>query len=197
MTRNIRAVLALCGRSSLATAIFTTLSPVRLNPIKDPDALSIICVVETFCTGLTHMTMKTPGATAEFLSDAIETSALTHIEIAERAGFGASNVISMMRLGRMKVPIDRIPDLAGACGIDPRRFLRIAMAEYHPDVWEVLRGSFGDVLTRPEQDLLSVFRVLNQDGEIEIDLELTEALAGLFVLASQRTPRADPFEDET
>jgi hypothetical protein len=69
------------------------------------------------------------------------------------------------------------------------------MAEYHPEVWEVLRGSFGDVLTRPEQDLLSVFRVLTQDGEIEIDLELTEALASLFVLASQRTPRADPASE--
>jgi hypothetical protein len=141
------------------------------------------------------MSSKPPSPTAEFLTRAIEDSGATHTEIADRAGFGAPNVISMMRLGRMKVPLDRIPDIADACGADDRHFLRIAMAEYHPEVWNVLRASFGDVLTRSEQDLIAIFRVLNQDGDIEIDLELSDALASLFVLASQRTPRADPFDD--
>lgn len=54
----------------------------------------------------------------------------------------------MMRFGRMKVPIDRIPDIAAACGVSEWQFLRIAMAEYRPEVWNALRSSFGDALTR-------------------------------------------------
>ena len=139
------------------------------------------------------MSSKPSSPTAEFLTRAIEDSGVTHTEIADRAGFGAPNVISMMRLGRMKVPIDRIPDIAAACGVDDRRFLRIALAEYHPEVWEVLKSSFGDVLTRAEQDLLAVYRLLDPDQEATIDASFCEALVADISLEEEDTPVSHPL----
>ncbi|SIN99489.1 hypothetical protein SAMN05444722_0046 [Rhodovulum sp. ES.010] len=81
--------------------------------------------------------------TADFLSEAISTSGRTQREIAHRSGFTRANVISMMKHGEMKVPIERIPDLADACGVDPKEFARVAIAEYHPEIMNILRHIFG------------------------------------------------------
>lgn len=132
------------------------------------------------------MTSRIQGPTAEFLSKAIDRSGATHAQIAREAGFSAPNVISMMRLGNMKVPIDRIPAIALACGVNERYFLRIALQEYQPEVWEVLKSSFGEILTEAEQDLLTTFRIIDQDGEIEVDAVMVQALLALFELASER-----------
>ena len=139
------------------------------------------------------MLPRPTSPTADFLGRAIDAAGLTHVEIAERAGFGAPNVISMMRTGRMKVPLDRIPDLAAACGVSERQFLRVAMAEYHPEVWDVLRASFGDVLTQTEQDLLAVYRLFDADGDIVIDEHLCDALSGVFGLALHQAPVSHPL----
>ncbi len=90
----------------------------------------------------------TKSPTAQFLADAIENSGLTQREIAGRTGFEKPSIISMMKTGETKVPIDRIPALAVASKADPREFLRVAMREYHPEMWEITSGSY----TRSSRD---------------------------------------------
>ncbi len=109
----------------------------------------------------------TKSPTAQFLADAVETSGLTQREIAGRTGFEKPNIISMMKTGETKVPIDRIPALAVACKADPREFLRIAMREYHPEMWEVLYVIFDPQFTRQEIELLDMFRSAVTVSEIE------------------------------
>ncbi|NDR55838.1 helix-turn-helix transcriptional regulator [Pseudoruegeria sp. M32A2M] len=81
------------------------------------------------------------------MTTAIETSGLTQREIAQRAGFPKPNVLSMMKTGETKVPIERIPALAEACDVDPIDFARIAMLEYHPEIWGTLNLVFDPKLT--------------------------------------------------
>lgn len=50
--------------------------------------------------------------TARHLADAIELSHKTQNEIARDAGFPSANILSMMKSGETKVPVDRIPKLA-------------------------------------------------------------------------------------
>lgn len=65
-------------------------------------------------------------------------------DIAREAGFARRNVISMMKSGDMKVPIDRAPALARACGTDPAAFTRLVLAEYSPAVLEALDAELGN-----------------------------------------------------
>ncbi|WP_248411263.1 helix-turn-helix transcriptional regulator, partial [Aliiroseovarius sp. S2029] len=55
--------------------------------------------------------------TANNLSDAIDASGLTQREIADRVGFNHPNVLSMMKQGVTRVPLQRIPALAQTLGM--------------------------------------------------------------------------------
>ena len=106
---------------------------------------------------------------AEYLSKAIELSGKTQREIAVAVGYTKPNIISMMRLGQTKIPIDRIPAFAAALGVDPAHFTRIAMREYMPEVWGVLTEVFGESVTNREKRLLEVLREEDPDAEIVLD----------------------------
>ena len=87
--------------------------------------------------------MKTISTTATMLAEAIEKSELTQREIADRVGFKNANIISMLKTGETRVPLDRIPALSQTLGMDERLFLMIAIEEYHPGVHEVLVDVLG------------------------------------------------------
>ena len=95
---------------------------------------------------------------AERLEKAIEASDKSQREIAAKVGYTRPNVLSMMKLGQTKVPIEKAPLMAEACGMDPADFTRHVMQEYHPAVWEVLAETFGESLTPAERRCLEAFR---------------------------------------
>jgi transcriptional regulator with XRE-family HTH domain len=80
----------------------------------------------------------TTSPTALIIADAIEASGKTHREIATEMGYDRPNVISMMKKGEMRVPLERIPAFAAATGIEADVLLRTAMLEYMPETWKVV-----------------------------------------------------------
>jgi transcriptional regulator with XRE-family HTH domain len=128
---------------------------------------------------------STTSPTARFLDEAIRNSPLTQAEIAARAGFPKPNVLSMMKLGQTKVPLVRIPGLAQALDVDRTEFLEIALAEYHPEVHQILTEVLGLPLDRDEEDLLALYRMANIDGNIRFEDPLRAATETLFELARQ------------
>ncbi len=80
---------------------------------------------------------------AAYFSQAIDASGLTQREIAHKAGLRNPNVISMWKKGDGKIPLDRVPALARACNKAPKEFLEITMREYQPEIWEVLKETYG------------------------------------------------------
>lgn len=106
----------------------------------------------------------TKSPTAAFLKLAIANSDLTQREIARQTGLPKPNVLSMMKAGETKVPLNRIPALAEACKVDAASFIRIAMAEYHPEIWRVLETEFGANLAEGEEKLVEGWRYLDQHG---------------------------------
>ena len=127
--------------------------------------------------------------TAIRLRRAIDASDLTQREVADRAGFHHANVISMMKSGDMMVPLDRIPALAQALGMDEQEFLIGAIAEYHPNVHQVLTDVLGLPLSDAELGILTMFRMASLRHEIEIVEPFRTALEALLDLAAiaQRT----------
>ncbi len=128
--------------------------------------------------------MTTMSPTAMMLADAIEKSELTQREIADRVGFKHANIISMLKTGETRVPLDRIPSLAQTLGMDERLFLMIAIEEYHPGVHEVLVDVLGLPLSDAELGILTMFRMASIRDEIEVQGPFKKTLEGLLALAA-------------
>jgi len=124
------------------------------------------------------------SVTANMLAQAIEASDLTQREIADRTGFQKANVISMLKSGEMRVPLERIPALSRALGMDERAFLLVAIEEYHPGVHEVLVETLGLPLSDAELGILTMFRMASMRGAIEIEGPFKRALEGLLELSA-------------
>jgi transcriptional regulator with XRE-family HTH domain len=138
---------------------------------------------------------RTSSPTARFLAYAIDYSRKTQREIAEEVGLSA-NSISMMKNGICKVPINRIPALAEACGVDPVTFLKIAMEEYEPEAWTVLHEVFGGLLAEDELRWLRILRSLRKRKTIIVNADLCLAVY-LFAERFQRKRLSRPLpEDE-
>jgi transcriptional regulator with XRE-family HTH domain len=134
---------------------------------------------------LTVPTVPTASTVAERLRQAIDASPLTQREIATQAGFPRGNVISMMKSGEMKVPLDRLPGLARALDIDPAEFLGLALREYHPDVHEALQSVMGVPLQADEVRLVRMYRRANATGSLKLEGPLFARMRALLRLARQ------------
>lgn len=122
--------------------------------------------------------------TASMLSKAIDASELTQRQIADRVGFKQANIISMMKQGDTRVPLNRIPALAQALEIDEREFLILAIQEYHPGVHEVLVDVLGLPLSDAELGILTMFRMAELRGSIEVEGAFKQGLEALLELAA-------------
>ena len=124
--------------------------------------------------------------TASMLSKAIDASGLTQREIADRIGLKHPNVISMIKQGTTRVPLNRIPALSQALGMDEKDFLILAIQEYHPGVHEILLDVLGVPLTDAELGILTMFRMADIRGNIEVEGSFRQALEALLDLAAQK-----------
>lgn len=68
-------------------------------------------------------------ATAKLIADRIRdlSHRKTKAEIASEAGFPNANMMTFLKNGRNKVPIDRVPSLAKALEVDPAYLMRLAL----------------------------------------------------------------------
>ena len=130
------------------------------------------------------MTASTFSVTAIKLSRAIDKSGLTQREIAERAGFRHANMISMMKQGLTRVPLNRIPALARTLGMNEQDFLLTAIQEYHPGIHEVLVDILGLPLSDAELGVVMMFRLAEMRGDVERLEPFRQALTGLLNLAT-------------
>lgn len=121
--------------------------------------------------------------TARHLAEAIENSYKSQREIAQEAGFTHANILSMMKSGDSKVPINRIPKLAAALGIAPSPFINVALHEYHPELHAVLTEQYGIGLTYNQRLMLDVLDETEQVTPVTLDGELCDLLVQLLIHA--------------
>jgi len=95
----------------------------------------------------------TDSPTARLIAEAIDASGKTQREIANKIGFERPNVVSMLKSGEMRMPIERIPAFSKATGIDPHLLTRAAMMEYMPETWSVISSMAGATQAFPEAQI--------------------------------------------
>lgn len=96
---------------------------------------------------------------AQFLTKAIKASGKTQSEICTDIGYSKPNIITMLKQGKTKVPLDKIGPLSRSLGVDGRDFFRIVLGEYMPETLAAL-SPFMDtpIKTHQEHILLESFR---------------------------------------
>jgi hypothetical protein len=79
----------------------------------------------------------------DYFASLLGRSEFSQRELAAMIGFNHPNVMSMLKTGRMKVPLDRIPDLAWALNADPFVLLVLALNDEHPALLRILQDHMG------------------------------------------------------
>lgn len=110
--------------------------------------------------------VEDPVTVAQYLTRQVEICVKTQAVIAEEAGFPNSNVISILKKGVSKVPVNRVPGLARALGVDPVYLLGLVMNEYMPETWAVISEVLGkNLVTQAEHEVLNVVRESSEGYE--------------------------------
>ena len=105
----------------------------------------------------------------------------TQVEIAEEAGFVNPNMITMIKQGATKLPIDRVPALAKALGVDPALLLRLALEQSEGStaaaaIYEII----GQPVTKNEMAWIHEIREASGDTDPRLTSRAGIAIRGVF-----------------
>ena len=105
----------------------------------------------------------------------------TQAEIAEEAGFINPNMVTMIKQGATKLPIDRVPALAKALDSDPALLLRLALEQSEGStaasaIYEI----FGQPITVHEMTWITEVREASGDTDPRLTSRAKAAIRGVF-----------------
>jgi hypothetical protein len=96
---------------------------------------------------------------AEYIAMQIKLCGKSQIDIARETGFDKPNIITMIKQGKTKLPMDKIGRFAKAIGVDPIHLFRLCMNEYWSDTWAEIERLIGQpVLTMNELEIIEIIR---------------------------------------
>lgn len=105
--------------------------------------------------------MSTHGSNvATYIASRIEASGQLQKDIAEKVGFERPNMITMVKQGRSRLPIDKIGSMARALGIDPIALFSMCMEEYYPNTWKAIAPCLESAMTASKRPRRSSEEVL-------------------------------------
>lgn len=103
---------------------------------------------------------------AIFLEKVVNQSTYTQKEIAEIAGFNSPNIITMLKQGSTKVPVEKITALARALDIDRVEFFELVMKSYRPEEYAVIVEIFGESISDAERKIIKLLREVIPAGQL-------------------------------
>lgn len=122
-------------------------------------------------------------ATAKLIADRIRdlSHRKTQAEIASEAGFPNANMMTFLKNGRNKVPIDRVPSLANALEVDPAYLMRLALDQaVGATAAKAITDIFGTPATVNEQSWLAELRDASDNSDPRITARSRAALRAIF-----------------
>lgn len=105
----------------------------------------------------------------------------TQAEIASEAGFANANMMTFLKNGRNKVPLDRVPSLARALEVDPALLMRLALDQaVGATAARAIVEIFGTPVTENERGWLAEIRDASDNGDPRLTGRSRTALRGIF-----------------
>lgn len=101
-------------------------------------------------------------------------------EVARRAAMSAT-MLSMVRHGRNKLPIEYVIKLAAALEIDPRRLLNLVLGEaMRPEARDVVVSLLGRLVTDNEMAIIAIVRVASDGKDPGVTDKIENGLLHVF-----------------
>jgi len=95
---------------------------------------------------------------ATFVRNRIEFLGKPQTEIAAECGFEKPNIITMIKQGKTKLPLNKVCLMAKALEADPVHLLKLCLSEYQPENWAAIEPLLDLALTEDERELLKHLR---------------------------------------
>jgi hypothetical protein len=80
----------------------------------------------------------------DYFTQRLAEAGVTNAEMAEALGYDRPNVISMIKTGDMKMPLNKVAATARKLGLDPVFVLEKLLSENAPEIWDALREVIGN-----------------------------------------------------
>ncbi len=104
--------------------------------------------------------------TQQWLADQQTLAGVTDEELASVLGYESPKVIQMFKSGGMKVPINKVPALAGALDLHPGLLMRRVLNDVSPELLQAIEHCLGALcLSEGEQKLIAAIRKANPSKE--------------------------------
>ena len=102
-------------------------------------------------------------------------------DIAEEAGFVNPNMVTMIKQGATKLPLDRVPALAKALECDPSLLLRLALEQSEGStaaaaIYEII----GQPITKNEMAWITEIREASGDTDPRLTSRASAAIRAVF-----------------
>ncbi|VDS09265.1 hypothetical protein PARHAE_02462 [Paracoccus haematequi] len=105
----------------------------------------------------------------------------TQAEIASEAGFANANMMTFLKNGRNKVPLDRVPSLAKALEVDPAYLMRLTLDQaVGATAAKAITEIFGTPATENERGWLSEIRDASDNTDPRLTARSRAMLRGIF-----------------
>jgi hypothetical protein len=115
-------------------------------------------------------------------------SGKTQRQITTEIGYENPNVLTLIKQGKTKLPINKVQAVAKSLGLDQTNLLRIVMSEYMPEAWDVISSVIGSGLVSAEQQALLKL-VSDETGGLGADLTDEKLVADLRVALREHHKR--------
>jgi len=121
--------------------------------------------------------------TAKLIADRVRdlSHRKTQAEIASETGFANANMMTFLKNGRNKVPLDRVPSLAKALEVDPAYLMRLALDQaVGSTAAKAITEIFGTPTTENERGWLTELRDASDNSDPRLAARSRAALRGVF-----------------
>lgn len=115
---------------------------------------------------------KPKSKTAEFIRVEMEHSPLSQKEVADYVGFKTPNLITMIKQGSTKLPIDKIPRFAKILKVDSAKLFKMAYKEYDEPTYKAIVEIIGEPKTKVECAVLELLERLAPFTDVESPMEI-------------------------
>lgn len=133
--------------------------------------------------------MSNQSKVAEFIASRQLLMGMTNKDVAEEVGYANPNVISMIKKGQTKLPVEKVAKMAEALGADPAKLLRMALKEYMPETLKVMEACMGNIVTQNEMAMIEIWRDATNGEDPEIPAEAVYGLRQGFVTIMENAKR--------
>lgn len=131
---------------------------------------------------------------ADYITQQVNLSGKSQLDIAREAGFNKPNIITMIKQGKTKLPMGKIGPIAKALGVDPVHLYQLAMQEYEPENWAALNEYIlkAPLVTDNEMEIIHLLRQARvSNPQVRTDAERQMLLNAFSQLKPENAVRGD------